>query len=125
MEQRERISQFYRAVCGWEVPWNAIRIRIDGWFWRLSRLFVAESRAATFCIMRPYEIHACRDCAGDCELLVHEVAHVWQREKHGFWFIIAYCLEYVRTGYRLNRYEKEAYEIEERFRRWDGPAGQQ
>jgi len=48
-------------------------------------------------------------------LLVHELVHVrqWREDRL---FAVKYVAEWVRRGYRQNRYEVEAYERERRFR---------
>jgi hypothetical protein len=48
-------------------------------------------------------------------LLVHELVHVeqWRADRL---FAVRYVAEWVRHGYRHNRYEVEAYERERRFR---------
>jgi hypothetical protein len=53
--------------------------------------------------------------AVDAGLLVHELVHVeqWRADRL---FAVRYVAEWVRRGYRGNRYEVEAYEAEARFR---------
>jgi hypothetical protein len=48
-------------------------------------------------------------------LLVRELVHVrqWKRDRL---FAVRYVAEWVRHGYRQNRYEVEAYDVERRFR---------
>jgi hypothetical protein len=51
----------------------------------------------------------------DAGLLAHELVHVrqWREDRL---FAVRYVAEWVRRGYRQNRYEVEAYEHERRFR---------
>jgi hypothetical protein len=43
----------------------------------------------------------------------HEMAHVEQFQRYGFWnFIFLYLLESLKKGYYLNKYEVEARESE-------------
>jgi hypothetical protein len=51
----------------------------------------------------------------DAGLLVHELAHVEQWRADPL-FPLRYLAEWLRHGYRANRYEVEAYERERRFR---------
>lgn len=48
-------------------------------------------------------------------LLVHELVHVrqWRSDRL---FAVRYVAEWVRHGYRQNRYEVEAHDVERRFR---------
>jgi hypothetical protein len=44
----------------------------------------------------------------------HELAHVQQFNKHGYFlFLVKYLLESIKTGYYNNKYEKEARAAEE------------
>ena len=51
----------------------------------------------------------------DEALLVHELVHVEQWRADPL-FAVKYVAEWMRRGYRNNRYEVEAYERERRFR---------
>lgn len=39
----------------------------------------------------------------------HEIVHVRQFTKKPFVFPILYCLEFIKNGYKDNKYEKKAY----------------
>ena len=46
--------------------------------------------------------------------LRHELAHVRQFHRHGFFpFLFSYIIESIRNGYKNNKYEKEARDAEE------------
>lgn len=49
----------------------------------------------------------------DRKWLAHELCHIRQFEKYGFWnFLLRYLFESIRNGYRNNRYEAEARNAE-------------
>lgn len=50
--------------------------------------------------------------------LIHELVHVKQFYKNPFTFWYKYLVELNKKGYRNNKYEKEAYKIEEEARKY-------
>ena len=52
----------------------------------------------------------------DRRWVLHELKHVEQFKRHGFWlFLLLYLLECLRKGYHDNRFEVEAREAEHPF----------
>lgn len=50
----------------------------------------------------------------DTRWVKHELCHVAQFKKHGYWsFIVKYLLESIRKGYYNNKFEMEARQAEE------------
>jgi hypothetical protein len=54
-----------------------------------------------------------QDFLQDARWVRHELAHVGQFHKYGFWrFVCLYLVESIRKGYSMNKYEIEAREAE-------------
>lgn len=74
----------------------------------------AESVAMT--LGRTIHLHNARaeDFQADRRWVRHELKHVEQFRRHGFWlFLFLYLVECLRRGYYSNRFEVEARAAEE------------
>jgi Domain of unknown function (DUF4157) len=114
-DQRARLEEFFRADL------------------RNVRLYSGRGVAAALAVLRVHGIvfgrriflspGAAQLCAGETEpagvFLAHEVCHVLQYRRLGFWkFLMAYAAGFLRAGRSYARipFEVEAFETERRFR---------
>ncbi|HLO80387.1 MAG TPA: DUF4157 domain-containing protein [Chitinophagaceae bacterium] len=93
---------------------DQFRIRENSWLaWLAARKLGVPAVALT--IGRTIHLHRTskQDFLSDSRWVQHELAHVEQFRKYGFWrFIFLYLLESLKKGYFLNKYEIEAREAE-------------
>jgi hypothetical protein len=87
---------------------NSLLARIAAW--KLNSKKVAIVFGST--------IHLCRttreEFLNDRRWLLHELKHIEQFQRYGFTrFIFLYLLEWIKKGYRNNKYEVEARQAEE------------
>lgn len=77
---------------------EGVRIVVCPWLFRLPvmRRFAGYTMWRVILLRQP--------AATDPSLVVHELCHVWQMQHHP----IRMPLSYLRSGYRRNRYEREA-----------------
>lgn len=74
---------------------------------------VLRARAVAVTVGRVVHLHGAtrEQFLARPEWVAHELAHVEQYRRHGFWrFLLLYTLESARRGYHDNRFEVEARE---------------
>lgn len=93
---------------------EGIRIRENSWLaWLAARKLGVPAVALT--IGRTIHLHRTSklDFLGDERWVRHELAHVAQFRKYGFWkFVYLYLAESLKNGYFFNKYEIEARQAE-------------
>jgi Domain of unknown function (DUF4157) len=93
---------------------DQVKIRENSWLaWIAARKLGVPAVALTV----GNTIHLCKTSRqsflGDLRWVRHELAHVEQFRRYGFWkFICLYMAESLKKGYYLNKYEVEAREAE-------------
>jgi hypothetical protein len=87
-----------------------IRIKENSWLARLSAKKLGSKKVAVVIGKTIHLFNTSREEFLKNEKWVcHELAHVQQFEKYGFFrFVMLYLVESMRKGYRQNRYELEA-----------------
>lgn len=82
---------------------GALIIDIYSWWWTPLLFWLKGVRAMAWgnvVILGPNKE------VGDLE---HELVHIEQYHRAPFVFFFLYCIEYAKKGYRMNKYEDEAY----------------
>lgn len=87
-----------------------VKIKEQSW---VARLAARKLKAHSVAIVFGRTVHlwniSRRDFFGQTALVLHELEHVRQYRRHGFFsFLFLYLLDWVRHGYYNNRFEKEA-----------------
>lgn len=98
------------------VPVKPYQIRENSWLASLAARKLGVDRVA-FVLGHTIHLHnaSSEDLTGNHRWFRHELCHVCQFERYGFLpFIFLYLWESLRKGYRMNRFEVEAREAEER-----------
>lgn len=79
-------------------------------FARLARIFM-KSKSVAMTLGKSIHISGVskEDFLKDKKWVMHELVHVEQYRKHGFFtFLTLYLIESIKHGYQNNRFEKEA-----------------
>ena len=87
---------------------NSNRARLAAWFMKSQSIAIVFGK--TICL------HNCskEDFLTNTNWLRHEIAHVHQYKRYGYFlFILTYLAEMVRKGYYHNTFEAEAREKEQ------------
>lgn len=90
------------------------RVKEDSWIARIAA-FKLRSNAMAIVIGKTIHLYNTTktDFLNNKKWLKHELCHVRQFQRHGFIaFIFVYLFESIRSGYRNNKFEREAREAE-------------
>ncbi len=82
---------------------SGVRIIEHSWYLRLHPRAIATTRRR-----RIYLRGSAQDFFDDPWLMLHEFYHVLKQWEPGELTVMRYCLEWLRRGYRDNRFEVEA-----------------
>jgi Domain of unknown function (DUF4157) len=108
------ICNDFQFLMVWIPMHDHVKIRENSWLaWIAARKLGVPAVALT--VGRTIHLYKTSRQAflGDLRWVRHEMAHVEQFRRHGFWkFIYLYMAESVKKGYYLNKYEVEAREAE-------------
>ena len=84
--------------------------------WARCAAWVMRVESVAMTLGRTIHLHNARaeDFQSDLRWVRHELKHVEQFRRHGFWlFLLLYLVECLRRGYHRNRFEVEARAAED------------
>ena len=92
-----------------------LRVKEQSW---IAKLAAKKLRSKNVAIVIGSTIHlynvSKQQFLEDEKWVKHEVCHLEQFQKHGYFtFILKYLWESIRHGYHQNKYEEEARKVEE------------
>ena len=93
-----------------------VKLKEQSW---VAKLAAKKMKAGALAIVFGRTVHlwniSRQEFLQNPRLMVHEIEHVRQYQRHGFVpFLFLYLADWIRTGYYRNRFEVEARAAEER-----------
>ncbi len=93
-----------------------VKLKEQSW---VAKLAAKKMRAGALAIVFGRTVHlwniSRQEFLASPRLMVHEVEHVRQYQRHGFLpFLFLYLVDWIRKGYHHNRFEVEARAAERR-----------
>lgn len=98
-----------------------VKLKEQSW---VAKLAAKKMKAGALAIVFGRTVHlwniSRKEFLHDRRLMVHEIEHVRQYRRHGFFpFLFLYLVDWVRKGYYHNRFEIEARAAEQELSRLD------